>query len=69
MPATRELLTALYDAFNARDLDAALAAMHPEVDWPNGWEGGRVFGRDDGRRSTRVPSLLRSTRTSSGARR
>lgn len=20
--------------------------MHPEVDWPNAWEGGRVIGRD-----------------------
>lgn len=20
--------------------------MHPEVDWPNAWEGGRVVGRD-----------------------
>ena len=36
----------LYAAFNARDIDAALAGMHPEVDWPNGWEGGRVHGRD-----------------------
>ena len=33
-----------YNAFNARDLEAALAAMHPEVDWPNGMEGGRVHG-------------------------
>ena len=31
-------------AFNARDLDAAIALMHPEVDWPNAWEGGRVSG-------------------------
>jgi hypothetical protein len=21
--------------------------MHPAVDWPNGWEGGRVTGRDE----------------------
>jgi hypothetical protein len=20
--------------------------MHPQVDWPNGWEGGRVYGHD-----------------------
>jgi hypothetical protein len=20
--------------------------MHPDVDWPNGWEGGRVHGRE-----------------------
>ncbi len=39
------LLRATYSAFNARDVDAALEAMHPEVDWPNAWEGGRVRGR------------------------
>lgn len=32
-------------AFNARDVEAALELMHPEVDWPNAWEGGRVIGR------------------------
>jgi nuclear transport factor 2 (NTF2) superfamily protein len=36
----------LYDAFNTRDIDTALGAMHPDVDWPNGWEGGWVHGRD-----------------------
>jgi hypothetical protein len=40
-----ELLRRAYEAFNARDVDAALALMHPEVDWPNGMEGGRVLGR------------------------
>lgn len=34
----------LYDAFNARDLDRLLAAMAEDVDWPNGWEGGRLVG-------------------------
>jgi ketosteroid isomerase-like protein len=46
MQSKRELLTAIYAAFNRRDLDAALAAMHPDGDWPNGMEGGRVHGRD-----------------------
>lgn len=41
-----EILHAAYDAFNVRDVDAALALMHPEVDWPNAWEGGRVTGRE-----------------------
>jgi hypothetical protein len=41
---TRELLTRAYAAFNARDIDAVLAVMHPDVDWPNAWEGGRVVG-------------------------
>lgn len=39
-------LTALYAAFNARQIDLVLQALHPEVDWPNGWEGGRLHGRD-----------------------
>ena len=39
------LLRRAYEAFNARDVDAALALMHPDVDWPNGMEGGRVLGR------------------------
>jgi len=38
-------LAAVYAAFNARDVDRALAALHPDVDWPNGLEGGRVHGR------------------------
>jgi ketosteroid isomerase-like protein len=40
------ILRAAYRAFNARDVDAAVALMHPDVDWPNAWEGGRVTGRD-----------------------
>jgi ketosteroid isomerase-like protein len=40
------LLRSLYEAFNARDVDTCLAAMTPDVDWANGWEGGRVVGRD-----------------------
>ncbi len=43
-------LRSLYQAFNTRDLDAVVAAMAPDVDWPNGWEGGRVHGHDGVRR-------------------
>lgn len=39
-----QLLRRAYEAFNARDIDGALALMHPDVDWPNAWEGGRVRG-------------------------
>lgn len=39
-------LRLLYAAFNAKDLDSALAALAADVDWPNGWEGGRICGRD-----------------------
>jgi nuclear transport factor 2 (NTF2) superfamily protein len=41
------LLGRVYDAFNKREVDTVLAAMHPAVDWPNGWEGGRVAGREE----------------------
>jgi ketosteroid isomerase-like protein len=38
------LLKEAYRAFNAREIDAVLATMHDDVDWPNGMEGGRVHG-------------------------
>jgi hypothetical protein len=41
-----ELLRSVYAAFNARDVEAVIEVMHPEVDWPNVWEGGRVAGPD-----------------------
>ena len=41
-----QLLRHAYAAFNARDIDGALAVMHPDVDWPNGMEGGREVGHD-----------------------
>jgi [ribosomal protein S5]-alanine N-acetyltransferase len=44
MAEHEQLLRSLYGAFNARDVDAVIAAMHPDVDWPNAWEGGRVRG-------------------------
>jgi hypothetical protein len=43
----RELLILTYRAFNARDVEAVLAMMHPNVDWPNGMEGGRVHGHSE----------------------
>lgn len=45
MRSDEEVLRAAYAAFNSRDVDAAIELMHPEVDWPNAWEGGRVIGR------------------------
>ena len=47
MPSTHEMLAAAYDAFNVRNLDAVLALMHPDVNWPNGLEGGRLRGRTE----------------------
>ena len=39
-------IRSLYQAFNDRRLDDVVAALHPQVDWPNGWEGGRIRGRE-----------------------
>lgn len=36
-----------YTFFNARDIQGALALMHPDVDWPNGMEGGMLKGHDE----------------------
>jgi hypothetical protein len=47
MQSRRELLTAVYAAFNKRDIDGAVALMRSDVDWPNGMEGGRVHGKDE----------------------
>jgi ketosteroid isomerase-like protein len=44
MPDTEQTLRSAYRAFNSRDVAGAVALMHPEVDWPNAWEGGRVVG-------------------------
>ena len=49
-PDREESLRALHRAFNAGDVDTVLAAMTADVDWPNGWQGGRVVGHDAVRR-------------------
>ena len=41
---TEQFFRALYEAFNARDIDTVIASMHPDVDWPNMIEGGREHG-------------------------
>ena len=46
MPSDKELLMRAYDGFNARNMEAALATMHPDVVWANGLEGGYVYGHD-----------------------
>jgi ketosteroid isomerase-like protein len=45
-PGAEEIIRAAYRAFNRRDLESAVGLMHPDVDWPNAWEGGRVTGRE-----------------------
>ncbi|HTZ88848.1 MAG TPA: nuclear transport factor 2 family protein [Alloacidobacterium sp.] len=43
---TEQLLRHIYAAFNRREIDTVLAVLHSNVDWPNGWEGGREHGRE-----------------------
>jgi hypothetical protein len=38
------ILKQTYRYFNNRNIDATLAMMHPDVDWPNGMEGGIEHG-------------------------
>jgi ketosteroid isomerase-like protein len=42
-----EILKHIYDRFNARDMEAVLAALREDVMWANGMEGGHVHGRDE----------------------
>lgn len=42
-----ELLRAAYMAFNARDIDAAIALMTADVHWPRAFKGGFVQGPEE----------------------
>ena len=42
-----DLLKLVYDRFNVRDMETVLGAMHEDVIWANGMEGGHVHGRDE----------------------
>jgi len=42
-----KLLERVYDRFNARDLETVLQALHQDVIWANGMEGGYVHGREE----------------------
>jgi ketosteroid isomerase-like protein len=44
MPDEVKLLKHIYALFNARDIDGLLAALHEDVVWANGMEGGHVNG-------------------------
>jgi hypothetical protein len=46
MNRQRDLLEHLYTDYNDRDVEAVLKALHPEIEWPNDWEGGRLRGRE-----------------------
>jgi hypothetical protein len=42
-----QLLSAAYSAFNARDIDAAVLLMSPDVTWPKAFKGGVVNGPNE----------------------
>jgi ketosteroid isomerase-like protein len=46
MAGEEKMLREIYARFNAREIEAVLAAMHEDVVWANGMEGGYVHGRD-----------------------
>jgi nuclear transport factor 2 (NTF2) superfamily protein len=41
-----QFLRHVYRSFNAREIETVLAAMHQDVTWANGMEGGFVNGKD-----------------------
>jgi hypothetical protein len=47
MATTQASIAQIYSAFNRRDIDAALALMSENVDWPKASEGGRVIGKEE----------------------
>jgi NAD(P)-dependent dehydrogenase (short-subunit alcohol dehydrogenase family)/ketosteroid isomerase-like protein len=51
--AHEKLVRRAYEAFNNRAIDAGVALMDPEVDWPNVPEGGFVHGQEQVRQHWR----------------
>ena len=43
----QELIQTAYAAFNARNIDAILRVMHPQVKWSKAWEGDYANGHDE----------------------
>lgn len=46
MEEAHDLIRGAYRDFNDRRMEAVLARMQPDVEWPNGWEGGYVHGHE-----------------------
>ncbi len=47
MADAKTIIEQAYSAFNQRDIDAALALMTQDVNWPKASEGGRVVGKEE----------------------
>lgn len=43
----QDLIKKAYNAFNERNIDAALSTMQPNVQWSKAWEGGYISGHDE----------------------
>ena len=43
----QSLIKKAYAAFNARNIDAILRMLHPEVKWSKAWEGDYANGHDE----------------------
>lgn len=41
------IIRGAYADFNARNIEAVISRMHPQVQWANGMEGGYVHGKDE----------------------
>lgn len=46
MSIDENILRRVYERFNARDIEAVLDALHADVIWANGMEGGHLRGRE-----------------------
>ena len=69
MSERESLLRELYDAFNARRIEDVIAALDPDVDWPNAMEGTREHGHDAVRDYwTRQFEVIQSRRGARGIR-
>src|ERR1700742_5233391 len=44
MQTPEQIIDTVYRLFNQRKISAILAYFDPELEWPNGWEGGYVHG-------------------------
>ena len=47
MATVQDVIRKAYTAFNERDIDKALSAMQPDVQWSKAWEGGYISGHDE----------------------
>lgn len=41
-----DVITSIYASFNTRQINAALEYFHEDVEWPNGWKGGVIQGKE-----------------------